>query len=96
MYFWIILLLLYIVLSFFIDIGRLPGFFRHLWNILPFGLGMYLIYRTKIKQRVGYIETLEAKIGKLADRYEQLRYTKILEKLEKIESRLAKLEGKKA
>jgi len=95
MYFWMILLIVYVLISFFIDVGKLPYFFRHLWNILPFCLGMYLIYRTKVKQRVGYVETLETKIDKLADRYENLRYGKVLEKLEAMEARLAALEKKK-
>lgn len=95
MYFWIILLVVYILISFFIDLGKLPLFFLHIWNILPFCLGMYLIYRTKVKQRVGYVETLESKIEKLADRYENLRYTKILQKMESLEARLTALEGKK-
>ena len=94
MYFWISLLIVYLGISFFIDIGKLPDFFRHLWNFIPFGLGMYLIYRTKMKQRVGYVETLENKIDNLASRYEQLKYTKIVQKLEDVESRLAALEGK--
>jgi hypothetical protein len=95
MYFWIIILLVYALISFFIDLGKLPFVLRHVWNILPFALGMYLIYRTKMKQRVGYVETLESKIEKLADRYENLRYSKVVEKLEALEARLAKLEKKK-
>lgn len=94
MLFWSVLLIVYIILPFYIDIGKLDILFRHIWNFIPFILGMYLIYRTKMKQRVGYIEKLEDRVGELADRYENIKFNTLHERFEAMEKRLITLEQK--
>ena len=94
MLFWCILLVLYLIISFFIDIGKVPFVLRHICNFIPFALGMYLIYRSKTKQRVGNIEKLETRVEELADRYDGLKFTSILDKIKEFENRIAALENK--
>ena len=95
MIFWSILLVVYILVSIFIDTGEIRfSYLRHVWDLIPFALGMYFIYRTRIKQRVGYVESLESRIEELANRYENLKYNKIAQKLQEIEARLVQLENK--
>ena len=95
MIFWSTLLVVYILISIFIDTGKLPSvYLRHVWNFIPFALGMYFVYRTRIKQRMGYVESLESRIEELATRYESLKYNSIAQKLQAIEARLLQLENK--
>jgi hypothetical protein len=95
MVFWSLFLIVYILLSFFIDIGKIPGtYVRPLLDLLPFALGMLLVYRTRIKQRVGFVESLETRIEELANRYESLKYNKIQQRMQEFEVRLAQMESK--
>ena len=94
MFIWCLLLLVYILISYFIDIRTLPFLLRHLWNLVPFVFGFYLIYQSKKKQRIKYRETLESRVAELDDLYEGLKYNTLNEKLTAIEERLIKLEGK--
>ena len=45
-----------------------------------------------MKQRIGYIESLENRVGELADRYDGIKLNKVLSRIEGIEKRLAQLE----
>jgi cell shape-determining protein MreC len=95
MIFWSLLLIVYILLSFFVDIGKLPGgYVRVVLDLVPFAFGMMLVYRTRIKQRVGFVESLETRIEELANRYENLKYNKISQRLQEFEARLTQLESK--
>jgi len=95
MFLWCLLLVILALFSYFTDMGKLPfETFRHLLNFMVLGLGVYLIVRTRLKQRVGYIETLESRVGELASRYEGLKFNKFTSKLDEMEKRIAQLEGK--
>ncbi|MFH0921297.1 MAG: hypothetical protein V1913_13170 [Fibrobacterota bacterium] len=82
-------------LSFAIDSGMLPYIiFRHLWNVLILGLGIFMLLRIKGKENQGLLEHLEIQINDLFSRIEKKRTDTIWNKLDEMERRLRRLEGK--
>jgi hypothetical protein len=95
MIFWCLILVVFGFLSYAIDGGMLPYYiFRHLWNVLILGLGIFLMLRIKGKENQGLLEHLEIQINDLYSRIEKKRTDVVWNKLDEIERRLRKVEGK--
>ena len=92
MIFWCIVLLLFSFLSFAIDGGMLPyHIFRHIWNFLLLGLGIFLLLRVKGKETEGFLEHLEVQINDLYNRIEKRRFDVVSKRLDDIDLEISKL-----
>lgn len=93
MIFWCVIITLFSFLSFAIDRGDLPyDYFRHLWNFILLGLGIFMLIRVKSKESEGFLERLENKVNDLSYRIEDKKYEKIQTQLNELELRIKKLE----
>jgi hypothetical protein len=95
MIFWCIILAVFAFLSYAIDSGALPYYiFRHLWNLLLLGLGVVILMRIKGKENQGLFEHLETQINDLSIRIEKKRMDVVIKKIDDLEERVWKIEGK--
>jgi len=95
MIFWCVILIVFAFLSYAIDYGTLPyTVFRHLWNILLLGLGVFLFLRIKGKESQGYLEHLEIQINDLYGRIERKQVDTVWKKMDDLDSRIRELERK--
>ena len=95
MFFWCLILVVFAFLSYAIDSGALPYYiFRHLWNLLLLGLGINILLRVKGKENQGLLEHLEVQINDLYSRIEKKRADSVWKKVDDLENRVRRLEGK--
>ncbi len=96
---WYLVLVLFAFMSYLIDInygGILPSdVLRHIWNLLLFGLGVYLFVRMRSKAKAGVWEKMQHEYKNLSDDIEKKRFDKLEEKIAKLEKRIEKLEESK-
>jgi len=96
MFLWLLLLIIFAMFSYLTDIDKLPfSVFRHFLNLIALGFGIFLIVRTRLKQRIGYVEKLEDRLSDLASKYEGLKFSQLISKIEDLEKRVNQLEGKR-
>ncbi|MBL8026519.1 MAG: hypothetical protein JNL74_08915 [Fibrobacteres bacterium] len=90
-----ILLVVFAVLSYAVDIGMLPyDYFRPLLNFIMLGFGLFMLIRIKGKENQGFLEHLEMQISDLYNRIERKQSDQVWRKLDALEERVKKVEGR--
>jgi hypothetical protein len=90
-----VLLLIFAVLSYAVDVGMLPyDYFRPLLNLMILGFGLFMLMRIKGKENHGFLEHLEMQISDLYNRIERKQTDQVWRKLDALEERVRKIEGR--
>jgi hypothetical protein len=90
-----ILLIVYASLGYAVDIGLLPfDYFRPLLNLLLLGFGLFMLMRIKGKENQGFLEHLEMQITDLYNRIERKQTDQLWRKIDSLEERVRKMEGR--
>ncbi len=91
----VVLLLTYAILGLAVDMGMLPyDYFRPLLNLLLLGFGLFMFIRIKGKENQGFLEHLEMQISDLQGRLERKQADQVWRKLDAIEERIRRIEGR--
>ena len=89
------LLVIFAILGYAVDLGMLPyDYFRPLFNLIILGFGLFLFLRIKGKENQGFLEHLEMQIGDLYNRIERKQNDQVWRKLDALEERVRKIEGR--
>jgi len=90
-----VLLIIFATLSYAVDINMLPyDYFRPLLNLIILGFGLFMLMRIKGKENQGFLEHLEMQISDLYNRIERKQTDQVWRKLDALEERVRKIEGR--